>query len=95
MGAGEDYQRASQLRPVSTSASHADRQVRTPKLPPTELCIEPVPGRQLRRGACVEAERTREPPLRTHTCDMIWRAPGALSEEVVSRETGCGVQLVA
>jgi hypothetical protein len=36
--------------PSAPGVSHTDRQVQTPKLPPTELCIEPVPGRQLRRG---------------------------------------------
>ncbi len=36
--------------PSAPGASHANRQVRTMKLPPTELCIEPMPGRQLRRG---------------------------------------------
>jgi hypothetical protein len=54
MGAGEDNQRASS-DPSAPGASHANRQVRTLKLPHTELCIEPMPGRQLRRGTCVEA----------------------------------------
>jgi hypothetical protein len=46
--------------PAAPGASHANRQVRiedsdSEAAAPTELCIEPVSGRQLRRGACVEA----------------------------------------
>ena len=57
MGVGKDSRGRASSDPSAraTPIGRSALKTRTPKLPHTELCIEPMPGRQLRRGTCVEA----------------------------------------